>query len=141
MRPFFCSILLMVILIPAVGRAGDESRTADFALLMSFAVIDYNQSVNMFYQSQGYYEVNQVLGKGPTRGDMIAFGMIGVGLTYLLSDMLPEPWNRILIDSVIASEKRNIEENRRVYSGWNTEGPPLRGREMNAIPIVISLRF
>jgi hypothetical protein len=140
MRLFFCSILLMVILMPAAGQA-DENRTADFALLMSFAVIDYNQRVNMFYESQGYYEVNQVLGKSPTRGDMIAFGMIGVGLTYLLSDMLPEPWNRILIDSVIASEMRNIEENRRVYSGWNTEGPPLRGREMNAIPIIISLRF
>jgi hypothetical protein len=45
------------------------------------------------------------------------------------------------MDSIIATEKMNIEENRTVYKGWNTEGPPLRGRTMDGIPIMVSLRF
>jgi hypothetical protein len=35
----------------------------------------------------------------------------------------------------------NIEDNRRVFPGWNTDGPPMRGRTFNGVPLIISLRF
>ena len=72
---------------------------------------------------------------------MLVFGAIGIGLTYLVADTLPKPWRQILLDSVIASEKMNIEENHRAYTGWNASGPPVRGRLINGIPIVVCIRF
>ncbi|OGW28220.1 MAG: hypothetical protein A2X56_13745 [Nitrospirae bacterium GWC2_57_13] len=132
-------ILLIIALMPIAAGAYDTGE--NIALLLSLAVIDYGQSVNMFYNDGSYVELNSLLGEKPSRNDMMAFGVLGVGLTWLLADVLPKPWNRILVDSVVASERFNIEENRRAYSGWNTEGPPLRGRELNSIPIVLSLRF
>ncbi len=117
-------------------------KTAEsMAYLFSMALIDYNQSVDMFFREEGFHEINPILGPHPSRGEMAAFGLISVGLTYLLIEVLPERWRRVAIDSIIASEKMNIEENRRVYQGWNTGGPPLRGRALSGIPIVLSFRF
>jgi hypothetical protein len=119
----------------------DQKVRQDTAVLASFAIIDYAQSVAMFYGSDGYREMNPLLGSEPSRGSMIAFGIIGVGLFYLVSDYLSEPWRQIFSDSIIASERMNIEDNRRLYRGWNTNGPPIRNRSFNGIPIVISFRL
>jgi len=132
-------LIMLIMLVPMPATAADN--TEELALLISLAATDYKQSVDMFYHSDGYHEINPILGTNPSRTNMLAFGAIGVGLTYLLADALPKPWRQILLDSVIASEKMNIEENRRVSTGWNASGPPVRGREINGIPIVISLRF
>ena len=129
----------MIVLAPATGMAND--MTDDMMLLFSLAVIDYNQSVDMFYKNERFREINPILGSKPTRGAMIAFGVGGVGLTYLVSTILPAPWSQFVVDSIIASEKMNIHENRRVYRGWNTAGPPLRGRQLSGVPIVLSFRF
>ncbi len=121
--------------------ANAADSTEELVLLVSLAAVDYRQSVDMFYHSDGYHEINPILGTNPSRTNMLSFGVIGVGLTYLAADTLPKPWRQILIDSVIASEKMNIEENYRASTGRNAGGPPVRGREINGIPIVISLRF
>jgi len=113
----------------------------EVAALASFAVIDYVQSVAMFYGSEKYRELNPLFGSKPSRNSMALFGIIGVGLSYLIADTLRDPWKQIFVDSVLASERLNIEDNRRVYQGWNTEGPPIRGRSFNGIPIVISFRL
>ena len=113
----------------------------ELAIITSFAFIDYNQSVAMFHKMDGYREINPVLGSKPSRGDMVAFGVIGIGLFSILANTLSDPLRQIVVDSIIASERMNIEENRRVFPGWNAGGPPLRGRFMNGIPIVISFRF
>jgi|GEM_PF-5372803 len=128
----------------STGRLSPSSfkKTAEsMAFLFSMALIDYNQSVDMFFREEGYVEINPILGAHPSRSEMAAFGLISVGLTYLLIEVLPERWRRVAIDSIIASEKMNIEENRRVYQGWNTGGPPLRGRALSGIPLVLSFRF
>lgn len=119
----------------------DHKVRQNTAVLASFAVIDYTQSVAMFYGSQGYREMNPLLGSKPSRGNMIAFGIIGVGLFYLVSDYLSEPWRQIFADSILASERMNIEDNRRLHKGSNTDGPPIRGRSFNGIPIVICVRL
>lgn len=140
-------ILLMAIMVvpmPAMSadrQANADDHTEELALLVSLAAVDYQQSVDMFYHGDGYYELNPILGTEPSRKDMLAFGAIGVGLTYLLADTMPKPWRRIILDSVIASEKMNIEENHRAYTGWNANGAPVRGREINGIPIVVCIRF
>lgn len=126
---------------PRYPVSKEQKIRKELAVVASFAFIDYNQSVTMFYKTEGYHEINPILGPKPSRGSMIAFGAIGTGLFYLLADTLPDPWRQVVVDSIIASERMNIEDNRRVYAGWNTEGPPLRGRSMNCVPIVISLRF
>ena len=45
-------------------------------------------------------ELNPVLGKHPSRGDMLAFGVSGTGLLWLSMEILPEPWATIVVDSV-----------------------------------------
>ena len=147
--------LILLLAVPFVTRADDMARqfvTPDAALgsnvaeqiavLASFAVVDYQQSVAMFYESNGYYELNPLLGTSPGRVELISFGVVGVGLVYFAVEMLPEGWRQVVMDSIVATERLNIEDNRTVYEGWNTEGPPLRGRTMdNGIPIMVSLRF
>jgi hypothetical protein len=137
------AIAVVLVLIAGFPPASTSAETVTerLALVASLAVADYNQSVEMFFGNEGLHEINPVLGTSPRRGDLIAFGLVGIGLTYVIYETLPTPWNRIAVDSIIASERMNIEENRRVYLGANSDGPPLRGREVNAIPIIISLRF
>lgn len=133
------SLVLIMVLVPCIVLADEISEQV--AVIVSFAFIDYNQSVDMFFKSEGYHEVNPILGPSPSRGDLIAFGAIGVGLSYVIAETIPNPWKQIAIDSIIATERFNIEENRRAYQGWNTEGPPLLGRSIHSIPIMISFRF
>ncbi len=114
----------------------------DIALLSSYAVIDYLQSVEMFFNNTGYHEVNPILGKYPSREDMLMFGGIGIAATVVLGSVLPDTWRRIVLDSIIATEQLTIEDNRKLAEGWSQDGPPIRGRTMKGgIPIVISLRY
>lgn len=118
-----------------------EKLGHETAVLTSFALIDYTQSVAMFYGSGNFRELNPLLGSKPSRNSMALFGLIGIGLFYLVADYLNEPWKQIFVDSIIASEGMNIDDNRRVYQGWNTTGPPIRGRSFNGVPIIISFRL
>lgn len=113
----------------------------EVGVILSFAAIDYAQSVSMFYGSGNYQELNPIFGKKPSRESMALFGVVGVGLFYLVAEYFPEPWRQIAIDSVISTERINIEDNRRVYQGWNAGGPPIRGRSFHGVPIVLSFRF
>lgn len=133
-------LIIALMLVPLPANA-DDNNTEQLALLISLAAADYKQSVDMFYNNEGYHELNPILGTNPSRSNMLAFGVIGVGLTYFVADTLPKPWRQIFIDSVIASEQMNIEENHRAYTGWNASGPPVRGRIINGIPIVVCIRF
>jgi len=134
-------IILLIMLIMLVPMPAAADNTEELALLISLAAADYQQSVDMFYHSDGYHEINPILGTNPSRASMLVFGAIGIGLTYLVADTLPKPWRQIFIDSVIASEQLNVEENHRAYTGWNVSGPPVRGRLINGIPIVVCIRF
>ena len=78
-------------------------------------------------------ELNPVLGKHPSRGDMLAFGVSGTGLLWLSMEILPEPWATIVVDSVLASERFNIEDNASVLQS--------RSRRINAVPIILTFRF
>jgi hypothetical protein len=119
----------------------EQAFRQDFGVLASFALIDYAQTTAMLYGSGGYHEINPLLGEHPSRGNLIVFGVIGSGLFYLIGRSLPDPWQQIFVDSVLSIERMNIEDNRRIHQGWNTDGPPIRGRSFNGIPIIISLRF
>ena len=126
---------------PRYAVSPGQKKAQDQAILTSFALIDYTQSVTMFYKMDGYQEINPILGPKPSRASLLAFGLIGSGLFYVIAENLSDPWRQVFIDSVIATEQFNIEDNRRVYPGWNTDGPPIRGRRINSVPIIISLRF
>jgi len=134
------AVVMIVLSFPCALWA-DETSIEHLALLTSLAMIDYSQSEDMFFDHDGYHEVNPILGQSPSRQDLLLFGAVGICLSYALTEILPATWKQIVMDSIIATEKLNIEENRTVYKGWNTEGPPLRGRTMDGIPIMISLRF
>jgi hypothetical protein len=147
------SALVVVVFIPLALQAAEDvivsqppdyrgnDTLEDMALLTSFALIDYSQSVDMFFNRTGYHEMNPVLGPNPSRQDLFLFGTIGLCLSYVLTEIVPDTWRQIVIDSIVASEKHNIEDNRLLYQGWNTEGPPLRGRTVDGIPIIVSVRF
>jgi len=126
---------------PRYTLSAKQQRVEDIAALTSFALIDYSQTVSMLYGSSGYQELNPILGTNPRIGDVIAFGIIGVGLFSVLAMTLPDSWKQIFVDSVMSTEGLNIADNRQVYQGWNTDGPPIRGRSFNGIPIIISIRL
>jgi hypothetical protein len=84
-----------------------------FLLLSAYAMIDYQQSCEMFYHRSGYREMNPILGPRPSRAGMMAFGAGGVALAYGAARMLPAGrFRTVLVDSILATERLNIEENR-----------------------------
>ncbi len=95
----------------------------------------------MFFKGGVYTEVNPLLGPSPSRAALIGFGVVGRGIFYAVAVTFPDPWRQIALDSIIKTERLNIEENRTVYQGWNTEYRSLRGRSMNGNPILITFRF
>ena len=83
--------------------------------LASLALIDSQQSVQMFYKKDGHYELNPVLGTNPGREDLMVFGLAGMTLAYGINELVPEgKFKNFLFDSVLATERFNIEENQRV---------------------------
>ena len=121
-------LTVAILLLPALCEA--DERLDKLTILTVLATIDYTQSAEIFYHRTGYAELNPILGKQPSRSDMITFGVVSIGLLALLPD---KPWARVLIDSAITSEYWNVEDNRAVLSG--------QGRRINAIPIIVTFRF
>ena len=130
-------ILVALLFIFCAGAAcagtGDDERMEKFLILATYAAIDYNQSAGWVTPGGGAYELNPILGKHPTRRDMLAFGAAGMGLLWLATEILPEPWDQIALDSALSSEQFNIEDNVSVENG--------RQRRINAMPIIITFRF
>ena len=110
--------LVIAVVLCLAGTAGASTLSADrsadkYLLLSTMAWIDYQQSCELFYHRSGYRELNPVLGSRPAREDMLAFGLGGTALVYGIARLMPEGRLRtVLLDSVLATEQRNIEENR-----------------------------
>lgn len=111
-----------------VGGSGTK-----LLVLSAYAAIDYAQSCEMFFDRAGYHELNPILGQYPSRRDMAAFGILGISAVYLSQELLPASWAQVVLDSVLASEQHNIEENTRLLQGER--------RRINAVPIILSFRF
>lgn len=102
-------------------------------MLAAYAWIDYGQSAGWVTPGGGASELNPILGVHPTRADMLTFGVVGMGLLYLATEILPEPWDRIVLDSAISTERFNIKDNVAVENNLQ--------RRINAIPIIVTVRF
>ena len=132
------AVLVAVLLTAGSSAHGEEQhpvwsdRDISFAMLTAYAAIDYDQSAGLVTPGGALSELNPVIGEHPTRQDMLAFGAVGMGLLYLASKVLPEPWDRIVVDSAVTSEGFNIEDNVRAMEGR---------RRIEATPIIITVRF
>jgi hypothetical protein len=122
----------LIVLLAFPARA-DEQTDRSVALLAAYALADYQQSVDMFYHRHpSAHEINPVLGEKPSRRSMALFGIAGVLATALIGS-IDHPLARIAVDSIVASEQFNIEENERVRNG--------QGRQIDAILVIIAWRF
>jgi hypothetical protein len=131
-------LLLIALVIPAHAETSAmDEKTQTILALAAFAAIDYNQSCDMFYSRQGYYEINPVLGKHPSRRGMLVFGTAGIGLLWGGAEILERAGYpraaRVLVDSALSSEQWNIEDNVLVADG--------KHRRIDAIPIVLTWRW
>lgn len=81
--------------------------------LAAMSLIDLAQSVEM--QKIGSPEINPSLSENPSIGEMAALGAVGIGVVYLTDKyMAPSRFKTVLLDSILESEKANIESNRNV---------------------------
>ena len=101
-----------------------EERLSYLSLTQPWAIEDYYKP---------YTEGNPLLGPRPSRKKILAFGVTGVAITALLAAWLPEPWSRIVVDSVVISEAWNVEDN----NTFLTTGKAI----IIGIPIVVSFTF
>lgn len=128
-------VTTLAILIGSVSVAtADELRPIEkLATLAAYAYVDYDQSTGVVTPGGSSVEGNPLLGDHPSREDMLMFGAAGIGLAYIATEILPEPWDRIVLDSVLASEQFNIEENALVLDG--------KKRKINGIPFILRFEF
>jgi hypothetical protein len=125
---------LALLLVPGMARADDAAdRLQKFAVLATFAAIDYDQSAGWVTPGGKYPELNPILGEHPTRMDMLAFGGASIGLLWLAAELLPAPWAAILLDSAISTEQLNIEMNAELKAGLHPR--------VDALPIIVTVRF
>lgn len=102
--------------------------------LTLYAVIDYKQSTTMFYDLPNRKELNPLLGDKPSRESMLMLGAAGIVATYGVSKMLPDgTFKNVLIDSILMTEKFNIEENRKTIRYGK--------RTFNTIMLMMSFKF
>jgi hypothetical protein len=90
---------------PRYAVSVEQKKAQEMAIIASYALIDYTQSVTMLYRMDGYREINPMLGPKPSRSSLITLGLIGTGLFYIIADNLSDPWRQIFVDSVIATEQ------------------------------------
>lgn len=129
MKTLLCFVCLLI----PVNVSAMDGRVATLATM---AVIDYNQSCKMFYgaNSANHYELNPVLGRKPSRNDLLAFGVAGVGSVYLLDVIMDDStFKNVLLDSILATEKMNIE--------WNKQVSETGRRPFNTIMFVMSFEI
>jgi len=136
------SQMIFVVLMPFLLLFGGSAMAADermekFVVLAAYAWIDYDQSCGVVTPGGATIELNPLLKDYPTRKSMLVFGGVGMGLLYLATEILPEPWATIALDSAISSEAWNIEDNTRA------ERNQWRGyaRRIEGVPIIITVRF
>lgn len=102
--------------------------------LALYATIDYKQSTTMFYDLPNRKELNPLLGDKPSRESMMIFGAVGVAATYGISKFLPDgTFKNVLIDSILMTEKFNIEENKKTIQYGK--------RTFNTIMLVMNFNY
>lgn len=122
-------ITLIFLLIPVLAQAQYEKTFS----LINMAFIDYGQSVELIVKGNSN-ELNFFLGKKPKRRDLFAFGAASVSAFWLVEKYFGETkLGTILLDSILASEKYNIEENKQVKETGK--------RTFNTILIVLSFKI
>lgn len=108
-----------------------DNQKIQFLILLS--AVDYKQTVDsVIKQPDKYYEANPVIGKHPTRGNLLAFGLSGIAGVYFLQkqEFLNKTLSRIIVDSVIASETMNI---------WENEYTNYQDKINSHVPIIIMI--
>ena len=113
-RLLAASLFLLTLLAPSAQAASLSAYDVKVLNLLLYATIDYQQSVTMFYRQQERVELNPLLAERPSRESMALFGVASIAATYGLGKWLDDSlFKQVLIDSILMSEKLNIEENRR----------------------------
>jgi hypothetical protein len=114
MKEFGIAMFLVCFLVSnALAKDTEIIDSAITETLAVMAAIDLAQSVNMF--DRGSQELNPLLSEAPSIGEMAFFGLVSVGGVYLVDrHMGPSRFKTVLLDSIIESEKANIEANQNV---------------------------
>ena len=135
--------ILMLLFFGSIAHASEQ--TEKLFILTAFAAIDYHQSAGWVTPGGGATELNPILETHPTRANMLTFGVIGIGATWLATQVLPKSWGNIVLDSVISSEQWNIEDNNMAENGrrrlFQAAGESYNFRRINAVPVIITIRW
>lgn len=113
-------IIALVFMLLVVGYGQVEARDDKIIILASYALADYNQTTEVFFEHRGEYcEINPILRKQPTRHSLALFGVVSVGTVWVLHKVgLPD----LIVDSIIETERLNIEANKKVSNGEQRNG-------------------
>lgn len=120
-------VFIMCLFIPAITYANEPCCPKAITLAI-MAFHDLNQTMEMNYGQpievityedgstwiidHNAFELNPLLSEKPSREDLIAFGLVGIGIFYLAERYIPPSIVKdILLDSIIATERLNIEHN------------------------------
>lgn len=103
-------------------NAKDSGRLVGLGLL---GAVDYAQSKSLF-KKPGHHEMNPLLSRKPSDESLAGFGVAGVGAAYLLSkNMKDGKFKDLVMDSIVESEKFNVEENMRIKKGGKRQLPAI----------------
>lgn len=101
--------------------------------IAGMAVVDYGQTVDIVIEpipklaNGTTWEFNPLLGKHPTKQKLVYFGVGSIATMLLLDEVIPDgAFKNILFDSIVTSERYNVEWNERMLGGHSrTVGIPI----------------
>lgn len=98
-------IILSILFIGLQANAADKWTKSEICLQVSsigLQVIDWGMTLDIVdRKDEGYWEINPILGRHPSRGDVNIYFAISIASNMLVSHLLPSDWRKAWLSSRI----------------------------------------
>lgn len=86
--------LIFLLFLPITVHADKWSRNdkARQAIYVIGDIIDWRQTLKAIEQPDKYYEINPILGKYPTRGEVNVYSVVSLSAHFIIADILNSKW-------------------------------------------------
>jgi len=98
-------IIVMIFLFPLSSNAADEWTKTEIGLQVlstGLQILDWKMTLDIVdRENEGYWEMNPILGKHPSKGNVNTYFAISAASNILISHFLPSGWRKVWLSSRI----------------------------------------
>jgi hypothetical protein len=88
-------LVIILVLIPSMAMSWDSKDTYYQGAVVSALLIDMGQTLHIADNPNKYYEMNPLLGKHPSKEQVVGYFMGGIVAHTLIAMALPQDYRRV----------------------------------------------